>query len=64
MPIVPDSSVKELTEIVPEQQSTYDITDPDHIDWNVPKNSCVYRIYLKQLLTALYTQVWLWGQLL
>ena len=25
---------------------------------------CVYRVYVKQLLAALYTQVWLWGQLL
>ena len=44
MPNVPDSSVEELLEIVPEHSSIYDVTDPDHLDGNVSKNICVYRL--------------------
>ena len=66
MPKVPDSSVEELMEIVREHPSIYDVTDPNHMEGNVSRNicvhvqtCCVYRIYVKQLLAALYTQVWL-----
>ena len=44
MPKVPDSSVEELIEIVREHPSIYDVTDPDHVDGNVYKNICVYRL--------------------
>ena len=47
MPTMSDSSVEELIEIVREHPSSYDVTGPDHMDGNVSKNICVYRIYVK-----------------